>query len=217
MFSATLLAGKTAVLTASTSGIGLKTAEIMARSGAKAVLINGRNEAAGVKAAADIKSIAPDTDVHFVAADVTIPAEIEGLFRIAAEKLGGLDIFVHAMPGLAAFPAACRHALPLMKARGGGAIVAIAADAAKTIGLEEARGGIRVNVVTPSLVRGTREGEAIQMHPTARRVFAKAEQTARRGPTTAEDVAPVIVFLASPLAAHISGQIVRVHDGISFV
>jgi NAD(P)-dependent dehydrogenase (short-subunit alcohol dehydrogenase family) len=259
MFSPTLLNGKTALITASTSGIGLKTAEIMARSGAKAVLINGRTEAAGLKAAAELKSIAPDTDVHFVAADMTIPAEVAGLFRIAREKMGRLDIFVHANPGIGAFgpfaaqeeeaihnaasslfggfPTACHHALPLMKASGGGAIVAITSDAAKlatpgetliggayagivmfakTLGLEEAKNNIRVNVVTPSLVQGTLTYARIQANPVARKVFAKAEQRARLGIPSPENVAPVIVFLASPLASHISGQVVSVNGGISF-
>jgi len=259
MFSPTLLAGKTALLTASTSGIGLKTAEIMARSGAKAVLINGRTEAMGLKAAAQLKCMAPEADIHFVAADMTRPEEIAGLFRIAGEKMGRLDMFVHANPGIGAFgafaaqeeatirnaaatlfggfPIACHHALPLMKAHGGGAIVAIASDAAKlatpgesliggafagivmfakTLGLEEARNNIRVNVVTPSIVQGTLTYARIQAHPMARKVFAKAEERARLGVPSPENVAPVIVFLASPLASHISGQVVSVNGGISF-
>lgn len=259
MFSETLLEGKSALITASTSGIGLKTAEVMARAGARAVVINGRTQATGVKAAADLKSIAPKTDIHFVAADLTVPEEVAGLFHIASEKLGGLDILVHANPGFSAFgpfvtqdtgsirqaavtlfggfPAACHHALPLLKARGGGAIVAIASDAAKvptpgesliggayaglvmfakTLGLEEAKNGIRVNVVTPSIIKNTRTYEQIQAHPVARKVFAKAEERARLGVAGPENVAPIIVFLASPLASHISGQVVSVNGGISF-
>jgi 2-hydroxycyclohexanecarboxyl-CoA dehydrogenase len=259
MFSATLLEGKTALITASTSGIGLKTAALMARAGARAVIINGRTEAVGVKAAADLKSIAPATDIHFVAADLTMPEEIAGLFRIAGEKLGGLDILVYAYPGIGAFgpfaaqdgasirqaasvlfggfPAACHHAMPLLKLGGGGAIVAIASDAAKvptpgesliggayaglimfakTLGLEEAKNGIRVNVVTPSIVRNTRTYEQIQAHSVARKIFAKAEERARLGVPGPENVAPIIVFLASPLASHISGQVVSVNGGISF-
>jgi len=223
MSCASLLAGKTALITASTSGVGLKTARIMACAGARAVCINGRTEAPGIKAAADIKSIAPDTDVHFVAADLTVPEEVAGLFRIAEEKLGGIDILVHASPLLAdnGFAEACHHAVPLMKARGGGAIVALACEAARdpvshfarALGLEEA--SIRVNVVTSA--RAGTETASIQIHhqllaPAA----ARARQSDRAPEALAETIAPVIVFLASPLAAHISGQVVSVNRAASF-
>jgi NAD(P)-dependent dehydrogenase (short-subunit alcohol dehydrogenase family) len=222
----TLLAGKTALITASTSGIGLRTARIMACAGARAVCINGRTEARGVRAAADIKAIAPDTDVHFVAADLTVPEEIAGLFRIAAEKLGGLDILVHANPGLPGngFSDVCLHALPLMKGRGGGAIVALACEAARdpvtmfatALGLDEADHGIRVNVVAPGRAGGSYGAERIRIH---HQILASATEKARQGARApeaiAETIAPVIVFLASPLAAHISGQVVSVDKGIS--
>jgi NAD(P)-dependent dehydrogenase (short-subunit alcohol dehydrogenase family) len=227
---ATLLAGKTALITASTSGIGLKTARIMACAGARAVCINGRTEALGVKAAADIKALAPDTDVHFVAADLTVPEEIAGLFRIAEEKLGGLDILVHTNPPLVAngFAEACRHAVPLMKTRGGGSIVALACEAvrdpvtvfARALGLEEAGNGIRVNVVTSAHADAPLSAALIQIH---HQLLAPAAEKARQGeraPETmataiAETIAPVIVFLASPLAAHISGQVVSVNRAAS--
>lgn len=259
MFSATLLSGKTALLTAATSGIALKAAEIMAQSGARAIVINGRTQELGLAAVQHIKSLAPYTDVHFIAGDMNDPADVAQLFHKTNEALGGLDIFVYANPGIGAFgpfaaqtqdevrqaaltlfgsfPLACHHALPLLRARGGGTIVAVTSDAAKvptpgetmiggayagivmfakTLGLEEARNAIRVNVVTPSIVRNTRTYERIQSHPVASRVFEKAEKKARLGVPTPDNVAPAIVFLASPLASHISGQVISVNGGISF-
>ena len=191
MFSPTLLDGKSALVTASTACIGLKAAEIIVQAGARAVLINGRSEATGLKTAASLKALAPQTDVHFVAADITIGEEVASLFRIAREKMGRLDILIHTHTGPDAFPVVCQHALPLMKSGSGGAIVAVAADSgierlARSLAQDEARHGIRVNTIA-----------------------------ARAGLASPETVAPLIVFLSSPLAQHISGQVIGVDGGIS--
>ena len=47
------------------------------------------------------------------------------------------------------------------------------------------------------------------------RLFAKARPLAALGPTTPEDLAELIVFLASPAAARITGQAISVNGGIS--
>ena len=46
-FAPTLFAGKVALVTGSTSGIGLATAELLGRGGAQAVILNGRDKEAG--------------------------------------------------------------------------------------------------------------------------------------------------------------------------
>jgi enoyl-[acyl-carrier-protein] reductase (NADH) len=45
--------------------------------------------------------------------------------------------------------------------------------------------------------------------------FETADRRARLGVASAENVAPMAVFLASPLASHITGQVVSVNGGIS--
>ena len=47
------------------------------------------------------------------------------------------------------------------------------------------------------------------------RLFAKARPLAGLGSTTPEDVAGLIVFLASPAASRITGQAISVNGGIS--
>ena len=47
------------------------------------------------------------------------------------------------------------------------------------------------------------------------KLFEKAEARARLGVASAENVAPTAVFLASPMASHITGQVVSVNGGIS--
>lgn len=131
----------------------------------------------------------------------------------------------------------CRAVLPVMMAAGGGAIVTVASDAAKVatpgeaviggnmaaivqftrgIAIEGRRNGIRANCVTPSLVEGTPLTERLMEAGTfSARLFAKARPLAGLGPTTARDVAEVVVFLAGPQAARITGQAVSVNGGIS--
>jgi len=130
----------------------------------------------------------------------------------------------------------CHRAVPQMLAKGGGAIVSFASDAAKvatpgesvnggalaanvmfcrTAGLELARHNIRVNAVTPSITRGTKTYDKVMASPFSKKLFEKAETRARLGVAYAENVAPMAVFLASPLASHITGQVVSVNGGIS--
>ncbi|MFB0874078.1 MULTISPECIES: KR domain-containing protein [unclassified Sphingobium] len=47
MFAADLLAGKVALVTGSTAGMGARTAELLAQAGAARVFINGRSAEAG--------------------------------------------------------------------------------------------------------------------------------------------------------------------------
>lgn len=123
-----------------------------------------------------------------------------------------------------------------MIGRGGSAIVSFASDAAKiatpgetvsgaclaanvmfvrTLALELARNQIRVNAVTPSITRGTRTYDRMMADEFTRKLFAKAEGRARLGVASAENVAPTAVFLASPLASHLTGQVISVNGGIS--
>ena len=80
-----LLAGKTAVVTGGSSGIGLSTAQRFVDEGAT-VIITGRRRAELDAAAARLGSSA-----HAVPGDVTVPADLDRLHD-AAVRLGGIDI-----------------------------------------------------------------------------------------------------------------------------
>ncbi len=130
-----------------------------------------------------------------------------------------------------------RAVLPVMMDQGGGCIVNLASDAGKVatpgetvigacmagivqftrgLAIEGKRNGIRANVVTPSLVEGTPLTERLMAEGTfSKKLFEKARPLAGLGPTTPEDLAELIVFLASPAAAKITGQAVSVNGGIS--
>jgi 3-hydroxybutyrate dehydrogenase len=140
------LQGKSAVVTGSTSGIGLAYARALAREGAN-VLINGFGEAAAIeKERAGIESEFGVKAVYS-AADMTKPDDIAGMIRQAEQTLGAVDILINnagvqfvspieefplekwdqiiAINLSAAFHA-MRAAIPGMKARGWGRIISTA-------------------------------------------------------------------------------------------
>ena len=85
-----MLKGKTALVTGSTSGIGLGTALALARQGANVVL-NGFGD---TKAPQDaVRALGVRVGYH--GADMSKPAEIEAMMAYAAAEFGGVDILVN--------------------------------------------------------------------------------------------------------------------------
>jgi NAD(P)-dependent dehydrogenase (short-subunit alcohol dehydrogenase family) len=81
------LNGKTALITGSTSGIGLAIAERFAAEGAK-LLLTGRNAAEGEK-------IARRLDAHFIAGDVTDRGLADRLVEETVKRHGRIDVLVN--------------------------------------------------------------------------------------------------------------------------
>ncbi|ETR77428.1 cytochrome C biogenesis protein CcmE [Afipia sp. P52-10] len=88
------LKGKTAVVTGSTSGIGLAIARKMAGAGAN-VVINGFGEAtaiekerAGIESEFKVKAV-------YSPADMTKPAEIAGMVALGEKTFGSVDVLVN--------------------------------------------------------------------------------------------------------------------------
>lgn len=136
------LKGKTAVITGSTSGIGLGIAKGMAAAGVN-IVMNGFGDADEIekeRAALESKGI----KALYHPADMTKPDEIEDLISTAHKELGTVDILVnnagiqHVSP-VEDFPPekwdaiiainmssafhTIRHALPLMKKQGWGRVI----------------------------------------------------------------------------------------------
>lgn len=86
------LKGKVAVVTGSTSGIGIGIARLFAAEGAK-VVICGRREEKGQAVVDDILKEGGEAIYHFM--DITIPESIEKLFADTAEKYGKIDVLVN--------------------------------------------------------------------------------------------------------------------------
>jgi 3-hydroxybutyrate dehydrogenase len=141
-----LLKGKVAVVTGSTSGIGLAIARHLAREGADLVL-NGLGDRTAIEALRKEIAAANGVRVAYSAADMTKPEEIAGMIELGTSELGRVDILVnnagiqhtapvHEFPverwdaiiaiNLSAAFHATRVVLPQMVARNWGRIVNIA-------------------------------------------------------------------------------------------
>lgn len=136
-----MLAGKVALITGATAGIGMATARLFAQRGAK-VMLSGRNAQAGAALAAALGG-------EFLAADVAAPEAAAQLVEWAVRGHGRLDVLVNnagilfqgdsqgctdaqwdmtlAVNVTAVFRLS-RAAVPVMAGHGGGAIVNVASD-----------------------------------------------------------------------------------------
>ncbi|MCE3551186.1 SDR family oxidoreductase [Pseudonocardia sp. RS11V-5] len=129
-----------------------------------------------------------------------------------------------------------RAVLPVMRAAGHGSIISIASDAVKvptpgetgigaamaaivtfcrTLALEAKNDGIRVNVLTPSLIVDTASYDRAMSQEFSKKIFDRIVRRAGLRLTEPDDLAGTILFLASPLAQRITGQVISVNGGIS--
>jgi 3-hydroxybutyrate dehydrogenase len=136
------LTGKTALVTGSTSGIGLGIAQALAKAGARIVL-NGFGEVEAAKASIAALGV----EVAYHGADMSKPAEIEAMMAFAEATFGAVDILVNNagiqhVASIDTFPVerwdaiiainlssafhTTRLALPGMKSRGWGRVINVA-------------------------------------------------------------------------------------------
>jgi 3-hydroxybutyrate dehydrogenase len=140
------LQGKTALVTGSTSGIGLGIAKALAAEGAN-IIINGFGEEAAIEAERAALQVLNGGKAAYDGADLTKPDEIEAMFKRADKDMGGVDILVNnagmqyvapvedfpvekwdmiiALNLTAAFHT-IRHAVPGMRKKGWGRIIGTA-------------------------------------------------------------------------------------------
>ena len=237
----TPLAGKTALITGSTQGLGLAAAKQFADAGCR-IIVNGM------------------ADGKYVGADLRKPDDIEAMIQAA----GPIDILInnavvrHAAPienfdvarwdeGLAVNLSAAFHtirlALPSMRARGWGRIINISSiygqrGAANRVGyvttktaligltravaLEVVGSGVTCNAVCP----GTTETpvhdatiEALMQDGGLSRTEAERKFLEGKQPTgriiAADDVAGMLLFLCGPASNDINGSILPIDAGWS--
>jgi 3-hydroxybutyrate dehydrogenase len=141
-----MLKGKTALVTGSTSGIGLGIAEALAEARCN-IVINGFGDAGESEALRDKLEKTHGVKVRYDGADMTKPATIEAMVKKAVSEFGAVDILVnnagiqHVAPidefppdkwdaiiaiNLVANFHTIRHALPGMKRKGWGRVINIA-------------------------------------------------------------------------------------------
>ncbi|MEE2694098.1 MAG: SDR family oxidoreductase [Pseudomonadota bacterium] len=249
------LRDKVAVITGGSDGLGLATAERLATEGAK-VVICARREDHLLRAAEGVIS-RTGAEVLAVRADVSVAADIERLIDSALGKYGGVDILVNnagksAAAGLEEVTdveweedlnlkvmgavRACRRVIPIMRERGGGAIVnativggkapaakalptsvsrAAGINLTKSLANQYAEVGIRVNTVCIGLLKseqwvrraGNKDPHDLYTELSAQVPLGRVGES--------EEYADLVAFLVSDRASYITGVAVNIDGGMS--
>ncbi len=236
---------KVALVTGGSRGIGAATTRLLAGLGARVAFAwLGSEDAA--------RSLEDELDGRVCGrrVDVREGPEVEAWVVETVDAWGGLDVVVANAGVWSGAPIqaltreewdealavnltgtflTCRHAIPALKARGGGSIVVVSSTAGqrgeaghsnyaagkggqiafvKSLAVECAP-AIRVNAVAPGWVDTDMSAGPIH-GPERERILAEIPL---KRVATADDVARAIAFLASDAARHVTGEVLNVNGG----
>jgi meso-butanediol dehydrogenase/(S,S)-butanediol dehydrogenase/diacetyl reductase len=250
------LEGKVAIITGAGSGMGRASAEVFTAEGARVVVADWNREA-GEETVARIK--AAGREAAFVNADVSQEVEVKALVDFTVSTYGGLDIMFN-NAGIAAIREGrdgavtdlsaedwdytqsinlkgvffgCKHAIPKMLERGGGAIVNTASAAAiqgsgfPIHAYTAAKGGVvsltraiavaygRDNIRANSIIAGAIATPMSNYYQDewVRKMYEEAIPLGRVG--DAQDIAYAALYLASDEARFVTGHALVVDGGKS--
>lgn len=254
------LKGKVALITAASQGLGLACAVELAKEGAE-LLICSRSMRKITEAAGIIRQLT-GREVAVAAADVGKAEDCSRLLDIVTETYGALDILIANAGGPPSGPfmdfsdevweqafqtnlmsvvRLVRAAVPSMRKRGGGRIVAIASSSVKqpipglvlsntmragvhglmkTLASELAKDNILVNTVCPGKI-GTERAHSIDQAKADRQgvsVEMIRRHTLEQIPLgrygTPEEFAKVVAFLVSGANSYVTGSAIMVDGGM---
>lgn len=252
-----MMQNKVAIITGASRGIGWRLVERFLAEGASVVAC-----ARTADRLEGLKQAAGDAPLEVVAADAADPAGVAAVVARARDAFGGLDIVINnagaagpttpvenlslddwnatVASNLTSAFLFVREAVPLMRARGGGAVVNIGSMTGKkplvfrapyaaakmgligltrTLAEELGPHGVRVNTVCPGTVEGERLDEVLAEQADKRGVTLEAITAFARGMSplktfvSADDVAELVLFLASDRAARMTGQDINISAG----
>jgi NAD(P)-dependent dehydrogenase (short-subunit alcohol dehydrogenase family) len=247
------LAGKVAIVTGGSEGIGRGIAEALGRAGA-AVAVASRRDAAIAAAEQELTGLG--FEALGVATDVRDESSVADLVASVRKRFGGIDILVNSAGGsfgdsfdrgpvLRLRPEdllegyrlnvvgtfiCVKAVVPEMLARGGGSVVNIGSMAAYSAAPGMASYGatkaavnsltksmarelapdIRLNVVAPGHIDTPRTNAG---RDAAKRARQLAETPMGRYGTP-DDVAGAVIYLASPAASWVTGEVIRIAGGM---
>jgi NAD(P)-dependent dehydrogenase (short-subunit alcohol dehydrogenase family) len=248
------LAGKSALVTGASRGIGRAIALAFGRAGADVAVL--------ARSGPELESVADEIrdsghNAVPLQCDITQPDEIAVAIDCALERLGTLDVLVNNAGGpifnapfldirpegfsrvvelnLMSVVRFCQGVGVHMVQRGSGSIINVdsigathpaplvtpycAAKAAvvnltQALAQEWARAGVRVNALSPGLVR-TEINRALVEHAEFGPTMAQTVPLGRWGEP--EDMVGAAIWLASDASAYVTGALIPVHGGIGVV
>ena len=231
-----LFAGKTAVVTGGTTGIGAGVALMLAELGAEVLAIGFNPEALQVPSGLKLRAVQIDvTDTDALAAQfdelprLDILINCAGVIRRVEEH--EIDVFEKvidinlngtmrccrlAREKLAASGGVIVNTASMLSFFGGGLVPAYSASKGavmqltKSLAIAYAAEGIRVNAVAPGWI-ATPLTAALQQDPQRAQPILQRTPLGRWGQP--QDIAQAVVFLCSPAAAFITGIILPVDGG----
>lgn len=251
------MAGRVALVTGAAAGIGAACARVFCAEGARVALVDRDAEALHATRLA-LQAAWPGAEVHAALADVADTAALGAAIDASIARFGALHTLVnnaaarHHGPlaeagdanweavlgvNLLGTAAACRAALPALRASGRGSIVNVSScyavtgrrgmglyDASKaallsltrTLAAEEAAHGVRVNAVCPGSTLTEFHLQRAQAAGTPLEVLKTQRQTTSMLGRWAEphEIAWPVLWLASDEASYITGTTLMVDAGL---
>jgi NAD(P)-dependent dehydrogenase (short-subunit alcohol dehydrogenase family) len=234
--------GRRALVTGAGSGIGAAVARRLAAGGASVVLADVRPD--GIEALARelgdgveplVLDVRDEAAVAPAAASLDVLANVAGIGSTQNAPETPLEVWedVFAVNARGTF-LTCKHAIPDMIARGGGAIVNVASVAAlvglknraaycaskgavvaltRALAVDHVGDGIRVNAVCPGTVDSPWVRRLVDEAGESLDALRARQPLGRLG--TPDEIAEAIVYLASDRAAFVTGSVFTIDGGLT--